>query len=337
MKPRTPPLPDWAQSIHSALPEEGSAKVLIPGTGGVRYVELSRRELEESADQVTARRESRRRRVRKVLKHHRTRRSMAAVGALVVALVLAFGNVGLFQQSRSATFELAERETDIQTLDGALRAYLDATRHLLNDENVTMLASMEAVGLDPAALYGDARIASAMGSGDEGDGGSPLLRSLLERMDDEQEYLLVENMRLHGLASLLPTHTPLSGKRRVSGFGLRGHPISGRLQHHAGVDFVTGGDGTITASQPGVVSHARWNGGYGLSVEITGVTGIVTRYAHLRSIAVEVGEEVLPGDPIGVMGSTGSSTGPHLHYEVLVDGKQVNPLPLLELSGYGMD
>jgi len=72
-------------------------------------------------------------------------------------------------------------------------------------------------------------------------------------------------------------------------------------------------------------------------VEITGVTGIVTRYAHLRSIAVEVGQEVQPGDSIGVMGSTGASTGPHLHYEVLVDGEQVDPLSMLELSGYGMD
>lgn len=337
MKPRKPPLPGWAQSIHSALPEEGSAKVLIPGAEGVRYVELSRRELEESADQVTARRERRRRRARKVLEHHRTRRAMAAVGVLAVVLVLVFGNVGLFQQSRSAAFELEDRETEIQTLDGALRAYLDVTRHLLKDENVNMLASMESVGLDPEALYEDARIASAMGSGDEGDGGSPLLRSLLERMDDEQEGLLVENMRLNGLASLLPTHTPLSEKRRVSGFGLRGHPISGRLQHHAGVDFVTSGDPTITASQPGVVTLAQWNGAYGLSVEITGVTGIVTRYAHLRSIAVEVGEEVQPGDPIGVMGSTGVSTGPHLHYEVLVDGEQVDPMPMLELSGHGMD
>lgn len=337
MKSRKPPLPDWAQSIHSALPEEGSAKILIPGTGGVRYVELSRRELEESVDQAISRRERRRRRVRKVLEHHRTRRAMVAVGGLALALVLLFGNVGLFQQTRFAAFELADRETDIQTLDSALRAYLNVTRHLLRDDNITLLASMEEVGLNPEALYEEAGVASAVGSGDQGDEGGPLLQSLLERMDDEQEDLLVENMRLHGLASLLPTHTPLAEKRRVSGFGLRVHPISGRLQHHAGVDFVTRGDPTVAASQPGVVTLAERNGGYGLSVEVTGVTGVVTRYAHLRSVAVEVGEEVEPGDPIGVMGSTGASTGPHLHYEVLVDGQQVDPMHVLELTGYGMD
>ncbi len=336
MSARRPPLPQWAESIHEALPEEGSAKVLIPGAEGVRYVELSRQDLEESVDQESLRRARRRRRVRSVLAHHHTRRLAAAVGMTCMLFMLAFGSVGLFHQQRSTAHELAERESNIQSLDGAFRAYLDVTRHLLSEDNVTLLATMEDVGLDADAVYAEASNGGGLGSGDEG-GRSPVLHSLLERIDTEHEDLLLQNMKLNTVVSMLPSYKPLAEMSRRSDFGLRRHPLTGRLQHHAGVDFVTSGDPTIRASQQGVVTLAERNGGYGLSVEVTGITGVVTRYAHLRSMSAEVGDEVRPGDPIGIMGSTGASTGPHLHYEVLVDGEAVDPLRVLELTNYGMD
>ena len=115
-------------------------------------------------------------------------------------------------------------------------------------------------------------------------------------------------------------------RSRVSSpFGYRADPFLGRLVLHPGVDLVQdyGSDGHATAG--GRVIHAGPMGGYGDMVEIDHGNGLVTRYGHLSEILVAEGQEVTAGALLGRLGSTGRSTGPHLHYEVRVDGEPVDP------------
>ncbi|RKO65562.1 M23 family metallopeptidase [Desulfofundulus salinus] len=104
-------------------------------------------------------------------------------------------------------------------------------------------------------------------------------------------------------------------------------PRWGRL--HAGVDIAAGTGAPVRAAESGRVTSAGWNGGYGLMVEVYHGDGVVTRYAHLSRIEVRVGQRVERGQLLGRVGSTGSTTGPHLHFEVLVNGRPVNPAQFL--------
>ena len=123
---------------------------------------------------------------------------------------------------------------------------------------------------------------------------------------------------------------PAAG-RLTSGYGWRVHPISGNRKHHNGIDIANSTGTPIRAAAAGTVIHASsgWNGGYGTSVKIKHSNGYVTHYAHLSSISVKVGQKVSAGQTIGAMGSTGSSTGPHLHFEVIKNGSHRNPLDFL--------
>lgn len=118
----------------------------------------------------------------------------------------------------------------------------------------------------------------------------------------------------------------------TSGFGVRTHPISGNAKLHEGVDFAIG-DGNIYAAADGVVGSAGRSGGYGNLTEITHTapdgSSFSTRYAHQSDILVAPGEQVTRGQLIGRIGSTGASTGPHLHFELVLDGAVVDALPRL--------
>ena len=112
----------------------------------------------------------------------------------------------------------------------------------------------------------------------------------------------------------------------TSGFGPRSHPISGGTRLHAGVDFGASSGTPIRASEAGTVVMAGWNGGYGNWTLIDHGGGLATGYGHQSSISVSRGQRVSRGDVIGRVGSTGASTGPHLHWEVRVNGNPVNPM-----------
>lgn len=123
---------------------------------------------------------------------------------------------------------------------------------------------------------------------------------------------------------------PLSIPGRVSsGFGSRRDPFHGHHRHHGGMDIAAPAGTPILAAAPGRVVRAGTAGGYGLLVDIEHADGIVTRYAHQESIDVAVGQEVDAGTRIGTVGSTGRSTGPHLHLEVRRDGEPVDPWAFL--------
>lgn len=133
--------------------------------------------------------------------------------------------------------------------------------------------------------------------------------------------------------------TPIDGARLSSGFGKRRHPILGYTKMHKGVDFAARTGTPIMAAGDGVIDVAGRNGGYGNYIRIRHNGSIKTAYAHLSKFAkgTRKGARVRQGDIIGYVGSTGRSTGPHLHYEVLVDGRQQNPMSVKLPAGEQLD
>ena len=133
----------------------------------------------------------------------------------------------------------------------------------------------------------------------------------------------------HTGAVSIPSIMPLSGEHMTSGFGMRWHPVVGGRRQHKGVDLAAPTGTPIHASADGTVAMAERYSGYGLYVQIEHGGSLETRYGHMSRIAVAEGQFVHKGDVIGYVGSTGRSTGPHLHYEVRVDGVAVNPIPYM--------
>ena len=132
----------------------------------------------------------------------------------------------------------------------------------------------------------------------------------------------------------VPSMRPVANMQFTSFYGVRSDPFRGTAAMHAGVD-IPGAMGTpIYATADGIVGRAGWAGGYGNLVELEHGGALQTRYGHMSKILVQAGTRVHRGDLIGLMGSTGRSTGSHLHYEVRMDGRAVNPIPYLDSAQY---
>jgi murein DD-endopeptidase MepM/ murein hydrolase activator NlpD len=127
----------------------------------------------------------------------------------------------------------------------------------------------------------------------------------------------------------IPSRMPLAGSVLTSNFGMRTHPVLGGTRRHNGIDLAATSGTPVYATADGVVSRADWYSSYGLYISLEHGASLQTRYAHLSRLAVAAGDTVKKGDVIGYVGSTGRSTGPHLHYEVRVDGLAVNPIPYM--------
>ena len=163
---------------------------------------------------------------------------------------------------------------------------------------------------------------------DVGSGTGASLRWLDRGLDDIEGRLdklaaLVARRDLDAMA--FPSRAPIPGVAISSGFGRRLDPFTRKLAQHAGIDYLAWYGTSILASAGGRVRRAGPYGSYGKTVEIDHGDGLVTRYGHASRILVRVGDIVLPGQPIATVGSTGRSTGPHLHFEILRDGTQVHP------------
>lgn len=167
----------------------------------------------------------------------------------------------------------------------------------------------------------------------EGVKGERIVTAIIEYTDGVEtgREVINEEIQKEAVAKIVkrgtkvrPTYIkPISGGRQTSGFGMRW----GKL--HKGVDWACSVGTTVHASRSGRVVSAGWNGSYGYSVLIDHGDGVQTRYAHLSKISVSAGQYVNQGDTIGKSGSTGRSTGPHLHFEIIINGTPVNPLNYL--------
>lgn len=134
-----------------------------------------------------------------------------------------------------------------------------------------------------------------------------------------------------GLASIPQvTPTSLAQTKMSSNYGYRRDPINGGGAMHSGLDFKGPYGAPIYSAADGEVTFAGWRGGYGKTVEVTHGNGMMTRYAHMSKFKSRLGQKVAAGDLIGAIGSTGRSTGPHLHFEVRINNRPVNPQPFLE-------
>lgn len=137
---------------------------------------------------------------------------------------------------------------------------------------------------------------------------------------DRWETLKFQTTRLPLIKPMAPDHATSSG------FGLRKDPFRKSPAMHSGIDFRGSTGSPVHTTAPGTVTKAGWAGGYGKMVEVRHDGGVTSRYAHLSIISVRTGQKVKSGDRIGKVGSTGRSTGPHLHYETRVGGRAIDPL-----------
>lgn len=128
----------------------------------------------------------------------------------------------------------------------------------------------------------------------------------------------------------IPSRMPVEGIQLTSSYGMRTHPVLGGRRAHKGVDLAGPVGTPIHATADGVISMAQWFSSYGLYVALEHGGNIQTRYGHMSRLNVAAGQHVRKGDVIGFIGSTGRSTGPHLHYEVRVNGDAVNPIPYMQ-------
>lgn len=156
----------------------------------------------------------------------------------------------------------------------------------------------------------------------------------LSKSTDELFSNLDELSRLNQIVMTLPLSMPIKNSEPQSGFGTRYDPFTNRLAFHSGIDL-SGPEGSkIFSTADGTVTAAERNGSYGNMVDIDHGNGITTRYGHLKEIKVFPGQKVKKGDWIGIQGSTGRSTGPHLHYEVRYNDQPMNPKNFIQAGRY---
>ncbi len=143
----------------------------------------------------------------------------------------------------------------------------------------------------------------------------------------QTQFVVAQAERMRRIVAGLPLNRPLPNEfEQTSGFGPRTDPFTRAMAMHTGIDYRAPTGSAVRATASGKVVEASWVGGYGNMVEIDHGNGLTSRYAHLSSMAVGIGDTVAKGATIGRVGSTGRSTGPHLHYETRIDGEPVDPM-----------
>ncbi len=160
-----------------------------------------------------------------------------------------------------------------------------------------------------------------------------LIDTISRRVDARSaQYSALETVMLGQQLSeeIMPTGRPVREGYISSGFGERMDPFDGEQAFHKGVDFAAQSGSDVLAVAPGIVTYSGPREGYGNVVEITHGNGLSTRYGHASRTLVTVGEQVERGQAVALVGSTGRSTGPHVHFEVLKDGRQIDPMTFIE-------
>lgn len=160
----------------------------------------------------------------------------------------------------------------------------------------------------------------------------PIKSAMLKEKEPELYFNMKRMMTLNTIVSALPIANPMASGyyRKTSSFGTRVDPFRGALAYHSGVDLAGPRGTKIRATSDGVVAFTGWSGGYGNMVEVKHPYDFATRYGHLSKILVKRGQTVHKGDVIAVQGSTGRSTGNHLHYEVRYHDRPLNPSSFLK-------
>jgi len=245
-----------------------------------------------------------------------------------------------------ATFEreLDQQRLDLNAVRGQMQGKVDALAARIGTLNAHLIR-LDALGRRVTDLAGLDRgefnfdEPPPTGGPEDQGAGSAQVPGLSDALDALEARLIDRQQQLTVLESLMSTRSlgerilpggwPIVGGWISSHFGYRSDPFTGRGAFHAGVDFA-GPPGTrVIATGPGVVTFSGYKNGYGNVVEITHPTGYLTRYGHNARNLVREGQTVQKGDPIAVIGSTGRSTGTHVHFEVEREGNTLNPMRYL--------
>jgi murein DD-endopeptidase MepM/ murein hydrolase activator NlpD len=228
---------------------------------------------------------------------------------------------------RAATGELTGQIQSLETVinDLGARAELDpAQARAMQKLPAVVKTRASGGGSQPNAAISE--IAKAALSSPEDTFG--VLRDLLHGLENRLRYVRRDIERRETLAAATPSIWPAHGWLTGT-FGGRSDPFTGEPGFHQGLDISTEKGQPVFATADGVVDSASYTGDYGNLIVLEHGFGLATRYGHLSSYGVKPGQRVKRGDIIGFVGSTGRSTGAHLHYEILANGKLINPLQLL--------
>ena len=259
-------------------------------------------------------------------------------GSGAPVLALAFGGVGAQSASTPPSIAALEQETSADRAD-RLFATINKSLRTIESEQLERINSLTESAYQTADAISEALEAAGLpvdGEFGQSGVGGPLIALESPALFETKVKELDETLeRLDGVkerARKLPIANPAPGRSISSTFGVRNDPLLGTPALHSGMDFRAPEGSDARATAAGVVVKAGWNSGYGRMVEIDHGDGLSTRYAHLSRIKVRVGQTVAIGDVVGAVGSSGRSTGPHLHYEVRRNGEAVNPLRFLKLG-----
>lgn len=238
-------------------------------------------------------------------------------------------------------YELIARLTE-QADDGIARSESLLAMAGLDANEILRISGFEpGVGgplevVEEAATDGDSLIATAEAAAGLAPDAGPAQGSVFSDAKELASSIEILESRLVRVSALnevmrcVPFISPVDNFQLTSPFGQRKDPITGQSAWHGGIDIGGWAGIKVHATAPGVVTFAGKNSGYGFMVEIDHGCGIKTVYAHLRRIKVKVGDEIEHRTVIGTLGSTGRSTGPHVHYEINVDGKRMDPVEFIE-------
>jgi murein DD-endopeptidase MepM/ murein hydrolase activator NlpD len=226
---------------------------------------------------------------------------------------------------RAATEALAGQITELQTAitDLGARAALDPALQSAMDKLPAIVKNRAMGGATTGEIL--AAITPGLNSPDDTFG---VLRDLLQALEGRLQLVSSDVDRRNKLAAATPSIWPAYGWLS-SGMGGRTDPFTGERDSHPGLDISADKGSAVYATADGSVSQASYAGAYGNLIVVDHGYGLETRYGHLSAYRVKPGQSVKRGDVIGLVGSTGRATGPHLHYEVRVNGRILNPLNLL--------
>lgn len=268
------------------------------------------------------------------------------LGFFTLAVIVAIGLTAIYGSYYKSEQELSLQEENQELLEhyNLLNKELEEANHILSalqnrDDNIYRVifaaepipASIRTAGTGGINKYRDLL--------KKGLKKEKLILSTKQKLDNLKKTMFVQSKSYDEIAKLVKNKTeklactpaiqPISNKqltRLTSGFGIRVHPIYGVGQFHPGIDFAAPHGTPIYATADGVVSKALFEAGYGNCVTIDHGYGYKTLYAHMSEFNSKAGQKVKRGECIGYVGSTGFSTAPHVHYEVIYKGEQVNPV-----------
>ena len=232
---------------------------------------------------------------------------------------------GSIEPAPDAALQLEVVETSLDALAQGQVAFVEQLASDVTERTERIAAVLEEIGRD---VPGDGKDEEAMGGPfiplpsdvdpETFRDGVALVTAEVERFETLQDTV-----------SGLPLMTPMSGATITSRFGVRTDPFRRRPAMHTGIDFRAPSGQPARATAAGTVISAGYNRGYGNMVEIDHGGGLTTRFAHLSKILAKKGQKVERGDTVGQTGSTGRSTGPHLHYEIRVNGRAIDPMTFI--------